>query len=137
MRDTYLLGHKSRFLFKLCVLLAATISNSCISKFCYSEYIIIRRMYCKFNNEEVFWDMTPHHCNVTHHNAANTSASAQDELQLHCVDPFQYGVQEGTYPHHCCHSQTHSWWSLQGTVHNAGMMTVCNIKKLEFENNHN
>jgi len=94
-------------------------------------------MYCKFNNEKLFSDMTPHHRNTTHHSAANTSASAQDGLQLHCVDPFQYGVQEGTYLHHSCHFQTHSWWSLQGTVHNAGMMTVYNIKKLQFENSHN
>jgi len=72
---------------------------------------------------------------VTHHNAANTLASAQDDQQLHCADPFQYDVQEGTYPHHCCHFQIHSWWSLQGTVHSVGKMTVGNTQKLEVKHN--
>jgi hypothetical protein len=68
---------------------------------------------------------------MTHHSAANASAHIPDERQLHCADPFLYDVQEGTYPHHCYHFQIHSWWSLQGTVHSVGMMTVYNTQKLE------
>lgn len=68
---------------------------------------------------------------MTHHSAANASAHIPDEEQLHCADPLQYDVQEGTYPHHCYHFQIHSWWSLQGTVHSVGMMTVHNTQKLE------
>lgn len=53
--------------------------------------------------------LTSHTCfKMTHHSLANTSTSVRDDQQLHCADPFQYDVREGTCPHHCCRFQIHS-----------------------------